>query len=96
MKNTETITDSEKELDTLRKKIIPKVGYKTHRPVPNWQGFTKWFKLETPLITVCCDCGLAHESHFKVVKGSVYWKIKRHKLLTKFYKNKNKTPTLKK
>jgi len=60
----------------------------THRPIPNWQGLTPWFKLKTPLTTICCDCGLAHDFRFKVVKGSVYWRAKRNKLVTKLYKHK--------
>lgn len=32
---------------------------------------------------VCCDCGLAHEFHFKVKSNNVSFKIRADKRLTK-------------
>lgn len=31
---------------------------------------------------ICCDCGLAHEFHFKVKDGNVSFNIRRDKRLT--------------
>jgi len=66
------------------------INKKQIKPKPNWNGWTKLYKLCNPLIFTCCDCGLAHQFEFKSKKGVLYWKAKRHKEQTKLARSKCK------
>jgi hypothetical protein len=34
----------------------------------------KWYKLDSPEVTECCDCGLVHETEFMLQGGRIFWR----------------------
>jgi hypothetical protein len=53
------------------------------KPKTNWLGWTRWRKLYSEMVVVCCDCGLGHKFQFKNNEGKIFWRAKRDKLSTK-------------
>jgi hypothetical protein len=44
----------------------------------------KWEEIKgLPLHLACCDCGLVHEISLKIVKGKLYFMLKRNERETK-------------
>ena len=56
---------------------------KSIHPRTNWLGLTKWRKLYDEMVFSCCDCGLAHTYFFRNIKGTIMWRCKRNKQITK-------------
>lgn len=36
----------------------------------------KWYRLDSPEITECCDCGLVHHTEYMFEKGRMFWRSK--------------------
>ena len=36
----------------------------------------KWYRLDSPEITECCDCGLVHHTEYMLHKGRLFWRSK--------------------
>ena len=36
----------------------------------------KWYRLDSPEITECCDCGLTHHTEYMFEKGRMLWRGK--------------------
>ncbi len=41
----------------------------------------KWYVLED-YVEVCCDCGLAHDTQYKIRGGRIWWNTKRNEKVT--------------
>lgn len=33
-----------------------------------------WYKLDTPTVEECCDCGLIHHIEYKMFNGRILWR----------------------
>jgi len=33
-----------------------------------------WYRLDSPDITECCDCGLVHHTEYMFEKGRMFWR----------------------
>lgn len=34
----------------------------------------KWYRLDSPEISECCDCGLVHHTEYMFEKGRMFWR----------------------
>ena len=45
-------------------------------PIPIQMEEGKWYRLDSPEITECCDCGLTHHTEYMFEKGRMLWRGK--------------------
>ncbi len=42
----------------------------------------KWYRLDSPEITECCDCGMVHHTEYVLENGRLFWRAKVDKAAT--------------
>ncbi|MDE2098504.1 MAG: hypothetical protein KGL39_14720 [Patescibacteria group bacterium] len=50
-------------------KRLPKVDI-----TPIQMHENRWYRLDSPEITECCDCGLVHHTEYMLSKGRLFWR----------------------
>lgn len=53
---------------------------KKQRPIQMYEGV--WYAFRNPDLTECCDCGLVHNTEFKVDGTHMLWRAKVDKRAT--------------
>lgn len=43
-------------------------------PKPIQMKEDTWYRLDSPEISECCDCGLVHHTEYKIEKGRLLWR----------------------
>lgn len=49
-------------------------------PIQMYEG--AWYALRNPDLTECCDCGLVHNTEYKIDGMRIFWKAKVDKRAT--------------
>jgi hypothetical protein len=47
-----------------------------------------WYRLDSPDITECCDCGLVHHTEYMFENGRMFWRAQVDKKATKAARKK--------
>lgn len=48
-------------------KVVPVEGHIQMEP-------NTWYKLDSPEVTECCDCGLVHHTEYMFENGRMFWR----------------------
>jgi hypothetical protein len=55
----------------------------------------KWYRLDSPEITECCDCGLVHVTEYMFENGRMFWRAKTDPKATRASRKRNGITLLK-
>lgn len=50
----------------------------------------KWYRLDSPEITECCECSLVHVTEYMLEGGKLFWRSKIDKGATKAKRKENR------
>lgn len=58
---------------------MPRKKKPTTVEVTQVEGFIQmventWYKLDSPEVTECCDCGLVHHTEYMMENGRMFWR----------------------
>jgi hypothetical protein len=49
----------------------------------------KWYRLDSPEITECCDCGLVHHTEYMFENGRMFWRAITDRKATRASRKRN-------
>ena len=49
----------------------------------------KWYRLNSPEITECCDCSLIHVTEYMIEDGRLFWRSKVDRRATRLKRKEN-------